>query len=602
MLPQAVIISLVWSPAVLAKSHSTRIDKSSNIDNANHIFNAIQNSMRQFGSSLDHNGMSLFVAQVPADTEFYHGTSTPYRINGTEWLAFEPEHALMFARPFRGGPPRGGWPGAPREPDDGSTVDWPPVPDFLMASDAPDDRHSPLLSPPEMRRKHDLRRKSGPHMTTPSPDEERPDFDISASQNPMIAVNTEEGRAHGYLHTYRTKHDLRLLYVDGQSAAKTNKGTLDVQDLVLLHHEPPTSTRQTIDLPHFLPPPLPPPPPPPPIDAKRFQEDDERRPRGPMGEAERALRLCRLAKEEWNDSIDGILRMEAGFEIILCDFAKHLDIVQIAETKEETKDHGPGGPFEIDYGEMINSFKAVAARYDGIGGERVSLNYENFVTLFAYDDAIVFDTTDKPRIKNHTAIIEPIRLAIKEMVLAQSDKRTKNWQAIADMVVSRYADRIAYLASGDIVDLDTFKAEIDRALRPYINYGDRNVTAEIARCSGQFLPSHTGNSELLAAKAIRNVSAVICRTLSAANEIDTLAHGISTIRGLKSWLAWPTFKKCRGCGVHEVCVIPIWPSGSKDDFDHPRCRSNLSQTHDSYWDGFRRRPRENHESKSEEVY
>ncbi|KXL45199.1 hypothetical protein M433DRAFT_56902 [Acidomyces richmondensis BFW] len=494
MLPQAVIISLVWSPAVLAKSHSTRIDKSSNIDNANHIFNAIQNSMRQFGSSLDHNGMSLFVAQVPADTEFYHGTSTPYRINGTEWLAFEPEHALMFARPFRGGPPR--------------------------------------------------------------------DFDISASQNPMIAVNTEEGRAHGYLHTYRTKHDLRLLYVDGQSAAKTNKGTLDVQDL----------------------------------------EDDERRPRGPMGEAERALRLCRLAKEEWNDSIDGILRMEAGFEIILCDFAKHLDIVQIAETKEETKDHGPGGPFEIDYGEMINSFKAVAARYDGIGGERVSLNYENFVTLFAYDDAIVFDTTDKPRIKNHTAIIEPIRLAIKEMVLAQSDKRTKNWQAIADMVVSRYADRIAYLASGDIVDLDTFKAEIDRALRPYINYGDRNVTAEIARCSGQFLPSHTGNSELLAAKAIRNVSAVICRTLSAANEIDTLAHGISTIRGLKSWLAWPTFKKCRGCGVHEVCVIPIWPSGSKDDFDHPRCRSNLSQTHDSYWDGFRRRPRENHESKSEEVY
>lgn len=339
------------------------------------------------------------------------------------------------------------------------------------------------------------------------------------------------------------------------------------------------------------------------MDARVSREDDKRRPRGPMGEAERALRLCRLAKEEWNDRIDGILRMEAGFEIILCDFAKHLDVVQIAATKEETRDHGPGGPFERDDGEMINSFKAVAARYDGIGGERVSVNYESFVTLFAYNDAIAFDQTDRPRINNDTAIIEPIRSAIKNMVLAEPDRKPKNWQAIADMVVTRYADRIAYLASGDVTDLDAFKAEVDRTLRPFINYGDRNATTEIARCSAQFLPSHAGDSSLLAVKAIRNVSAIICRTLSAANEIDTLAHGVSMVRGLKSWLAWPTFKKCRGCGVHEVCVIPIWPSGSIEDFKHPQCRSNLSQTHDSYWGGFGGPPRRNrsHEAENEDL-
>lgn len=65
--------------------------------------------MRQWGSSLDHNGMSVFFATVPAYTEFYHGSSSSQPINGTQWLAFEPEHALNFAncgRPGKGGPGR----------------------------------------------------------------------------------------------------------------------------------------------------------------------------------------------------------------------------------------------------------------------------------------------------------------------------------------------------------------------------------------------------------------------------------------------------------------------------------------------------------------
>jgi hypothetical protein len=37
----------------------------------------------------------------------------------------------------------------------------------------------------------------------------------------------------GCLHTYVTKHELRLHYMDGRSAGKTQTGTLDMQDLVL---------------------------------------------------------------------------------------------------------------------------------------------------------------------------------------------------------------------------------------------------------------------------------------------------------------------------------------------------------------------------------
>src|SRR3954468_7465721 len=84
------------------------------IQHANHIFNAIHSSMRQWGSSLNHNGMSFFLATVPAGTRLYHGGSTRDPVIGPEWLAFEAEHALMFARPRRR-PPKG-WP--PHEGDD----------------------------------------------------------------------------------------------------------------------------------------------------------------------------------------------------------------------------------------------------------------------------------------------------------------------------------------------------------------------------------------------------------------------------------------------------------------------------------------------------
>ena len=74
----------------------------SKVHNANHLFNAIHSSMRQWGSSLNHNGMSFFLATVPAGTQLYHGTSKSESIEGMQWLALEPEYALIFARPNRG--------------------------------------------------------------------------------------------------------------------------------------------------------------------------------------------------------------------------------------------------------------------------------------------------------------------------------------------------------------------------------------------------------------------------------------------------------------------------------------------------------------------
>lgn len=57
--------------------------------------------MREFGSALNHNGMSLFPGFIPEGVLLYHGTFTKEVPELFEWLAFEIEHAESFAR--------GGW-------------------------------------------------------------------------------------------------------------------------------------------------------------------------------------------------------------------------------------------------------------------------------------------------------------------------------------------------------------------------------------------------------------------------------------------------------------------------------------------------------------
>ena len=478
---------------------------------ANHIFNAIHSSMRQFGSSLNHNGMSIFIATVPEGIELYHGTSSPYRVNGTEWLAFEPEHALIFARPHRGPP-------GPRKPPRS-------LPDTKRCS-SPD---RPLHNmPPSAPLKH------------------------MSDQKPILSEEAcQISEPNGYLHTYRTKHDLRLLYLDGQSAAKSRKGTLDMQDKVLLQDD------LAID-----------------------DEESEPGHGGPMGEFKRASGLCRMAYEQWNDRIDGILRMEGGFEIILCSFEQHLNVARITQSKSGS-DGGFGGHGDAE--ESFNYYQAVAARYDGIGGNRVRLGYDTFVTLFARPNSFAFDETGRPRVSDDTSELDAVRTAVTDMIL-QEHKPKADWQAISDLVVARYADRIEYMVAGDWI-LNSLKADVDRALRPFIDYAHRNSTAEIERCASQFMPPDF-DSATLAARAILNVTSAICTALTTAAASEHLDSALMSVRDLKSWLGWTTWKRCRGCGAHEICFLPIWPVGSENDFKEPKCRSNIDEAPKGYWGDF----------------
>lgn len=91
------------------------------------------------------------------------------------------------------------------------------------------------------------------------------------------------------LHVYSTTRPLNILYFDGQSAALTPAGTLDSQMAILQGHIPLYPSYNLI-----------------------YDED------------QRALDLCRLATDL---RIDGIVRMNAGFEILICDY----DVSQVRE-------------------------------------------------------------------------------------------------------------------------------------------------------------------------------------------------------------------------------------------------------------------------------
>ncbi|OBT61472.1 hypothetical protein VE03_09343 [Pseudogymnoascus sp. 23342-1-I1] len=477
--------------------------------NANHVFNAIHSSMRQWGSSVHHNGMSFFLATVPEGTQFYHGTSNPYPVSGIEWLAFEPEHAMAFARPHR--------------------MD-----------------HKPGSEGKKSKSRNGQ----------------------DSLQHPIKAGAGSPVNA-GYLHTYAAAKDLRLLYLDGMAAGKSEIGTLDAQDRILLNDT--------------------------------LLEN---------GEKERAEIACGMADGEWEGRIDGFLRMEAGFEIILCHFESDLQVLRITQAKEREprndnhhphedsrsrKEGGPGGPGGPGGGGRggggigYSWLKAVAARYHDIGGHRVSLDFDNFVTAYTYDLDLFAKDPERPRLTHlSTEELEPIRQDLKNLVMQGTPEPSSfNWQAVADMIVTRYSDELKNMANDSLSSPSEIRQRAERMLGAFIDYSDvDNTEATADRCADQFIPRYAPTSGL-ASQAIRSVSRTICSAFTAALVTRNADVTKASFRDLIKSLSWSSWKECRGCAYDELCLIPMWPMGTVEDYDHPTCsNTDKGQPEDrgnSYW-------------------
>lgn len=240
-------------------------------DRAPQIFNSVHDSMRQWGSSLHHNGVSFFLATVPEGVLLYHGNNRPESPTEPDWLAYEIEHAEQFARSR--GPPPG-------------------------RDKARTERRNPFFN------------------LNPVDTETQQHILNTGDKEPQIPDDDEKKKG-GWLHVYKTTRALPFLYIDGMGGGKTEIGTLDSQDYLLRN--------------------------------KTQEEDEPGKPhRGPMGEGTRARELCELSAS-WG--LQGVIRMEAGFEIIKCDFKDGLEEIQTLQRPVRDSDgfghppgYGPGGP------------------------------------------------------------------------------------------------------------------------------------------------------------------------------------------------------------------------------------------------------------------
>lgn len=465
--------------------------------NAFHIFNALHSSMRQWGSSLNYNGMSFFPALIPKDTEFYHGRMTNETVTGTEWLAFEPEHAQVFVNKGPGGRRPGG---GGRGPPGGGNGPPPPPP------------KGPPPSHAGHQRPFSFEKREG-------------------ESDPQLS---------GYLHTYITSRDLQLLYIDGMSAGKTPNGTLDSQ-----YHGVLNST-------------------------ERHQG---------MWDRELATAMCAIATDEWQGRVDGFIRMEAGFEIIMCDFDKSVKLRRITRASSVS---GGGQDAWFAY------LRAVSDRYHGVGGNRVRINYAQFVSAYTQDIDLFSSGQRGPRLQDASPkILSAIRSELDALVLSEPNPFTTesiDWQSITDMIVTHYSPRLQYLASQNIIsNKATFLHELDLLLSPFISYDSRSPIAEIARCTTHFLPLSTVPT--LASLTISEVSNHICKTL-----FSLIGNAHDRVEIMKTLivedLKWTTWKQCRGCGWDEICLVPIWPYGSEEDWVKPSCvNATAFTTKRGYWGG-----------------
>lgn len=445
--------------------------------NANHIFNAIYATMRHRASWLYPNGMSFYLATVPRGTQFYHGTGSPNPVSGVEWLAFEPEHALGFAH----------------------------------RSERPPNHHRPGQG---------QQRKHAPEDLAQQP------LELEHGDDSVDALA-------GYLHTYVTARDLRLLYLDGMSGIKSYSGTLEAQDRILFN--------DSIG-----------------ADVVPILENGIG---GPPDEQERAILACKMAREIWNDRIDGLIRTEGDFEIILCNFERDLEVVHITRTKPQTdmEEHGkqhkkhpktkssntPPATPKDRHGPKKHKGKPKSkpSGFNDLAGHQVIIDFEHFVTAYTYALDLFPDNSTLPHLAHLSAQqLEPIREDINEMILTRDPSRHAfNWQTVVDKIMAQYADELRMVAQGRFSSLASLREQLKRILEPFIDYRDITDTEGITyRCQEHFIPKDIDDNTLVA-RAIRHVSYRICSAMTSVlwdDDID-IEVAVQAFQELVSYLAWP---------------------------------------------------------------
>ncbi|KAI6098046.1 hypothetical protein EDD16DRAFT_1840889 [Pisolithus croceorrhizus] len=380
--------------------------------------------------------------------------------------------------------------------------------------------------------------------------------------------------------TLMTTRPLNVVYFDGTSAAKLSTGTLDSQDIVTW---------------------------------------GDVRPDWSFDEWGRISTLCDWGRKY---NVDGFVRMEMSFEVMLCNFTSGVLVVSFPNIVDPVIFRNASNTrfpitFEVVYAGSWHN------RYPG--ETRVQLDLSGLVSF--YDTELVpslvparfgKERWDHRLLNISTEDAVRVKARLEEALSRPAGRSSGvDWQALIRVVVDRYSERlqvVQYLLNStdtnshepDSVLGYAIKTQVQlrHMLMPYIgvNVTPRSTGANVNRTASDVLdwarPVYklcattltdrlkdcTTSSEKLLSDAVQGTIREICRVVTKMwglgvlagidqfmdierePDMETMQNMMKTWREdideLMAWLDWNVWVECRPeCGPEEMCYLTTWPTG-----------------------------------------
>ncbi|KAI6098036.1 hypothetical protein EDD16DRAFT_1491623 [Pisolithus croceorrhizus] len=389
--------------------------------------------------------------------------------------------------------------------------------------------------------------------------------------------------------TLMTTRPLKVVYFDGSSAAKAPFGSMDAQDIISWGAVRPD---------------------------RAFEEGD------------RIKALCEWGREY---DVDGFVRMEMDFEVMLCDFTSGVRVVSSLALAKAGTSSKASRMFEVMYAGSWHN------RYPG--ETRVQLDLSGLISFYDTElvPSLVPARFGKERWDHRLLNISGEDLAQArarlEKFLSKPAGRSGSgidWLALIRVVVDRYSDRLEFAryllnsTSPETADSDSMtdvaiktQVQLRNILAPYILF-DVIPPSIMLKTEVRGLDvldwarpvyrlcatTHTGmledntmtSSEKLLLDAVQGTTREICRVVTKMwglgvlagvdrfmgterePDVETIQNVVKTwnedIAELMAWLDWNVWVKCRpACGLEEMCYLTTWPIGFPKR-DRPRPPKN----------------------------
>ncbi|KAH6909269.1 hypothetical protein BKA70DRAFT_230712 [Coprinopsis sp. MPI-PUGE-AT-0042] len=373
-----------------------------------------------------------------------------------------------------------------------------------------------------------------------------------------------------FLLTVAVSRPLNLLYIDGSSASKMY-GAMDIQDLIAWGRV---------------------------VDTVEWIFDDWTR----------LELLCAWGQKY---GIDGFMRMEMDFEVMLCDFSKGIEPVSFVELNFPSANRLEQTIIPSNITFLSPAFRILEAGHwhNHFPGEtRAKLDLTRLISLYDPDSfpSLVDTRYGKERWEYRAKEIgeadrDTLMRKLEEMASSRPGTSGIDWQSIYRVVIHRYADRLELLQymlqdfPVNSTTLHTVHQYVGSMLSTYIL---RNVEVPSPQHSTLFgwaspvfercttlqtqyiakLDTLT-SSERLLLRAVQDVLHEICRvttniwaegveleledkTIPVGNILENWRRSIDE---LVHWLDWSVWVKCKpACGYEETCYLPTWPFFSRD--------------------------------------